>query len=189
MTIKPKLAHVVLQTNQLQAMRAFYLTLLEAEVVHENTMLCFITFDDEHHRVALFQPPIGELPERTPLTVGLAHVAYSYGSLGELMATYARLKHAGITPRAPVQHGVTTSLYYRDPDGNMVELQVDNFDSPAAATAYMQGEEYAADPVGPSFDPDRMAEACAKGVDAEELKSRRWALQSPQLNVLELLAT
>jgi catechol-2,3-dioxygenase len=26
----------------------------------------------------------------------------------------------------PFNHGLTTSLYYRDPDGNKVELQVDN---------------------------------------------------------------
>ena len=36
------------------------------------------------------------------------------------------LEEVGIQPHVPVQHGPTTSLYYRDPDGNMVELQIDN---------------------------------------------------------------
>ena len=43
------------------------------------------------------------------------------------MSSYARLKGLGIEPDACVNHGVTTSLYYADPDGNQVELQVDNF--------------------------------------------------------------
>lgn len=58
----------------------------------------------------------------------------------------------------PVQHGPTTSLYHRDPDGNMVELQIDNM-APDDATAYMRGEEDSVDPIGPSFDPDTMLAA------------------------------
>ena len=40
------------------------------------------------------------------------------------MSTYARLKKAGIEPQFSINHGMTTSLYYPDPDKNMVELQV-----------------------------------------------------------------
>ena len=35
--------------------------------------------------------------------------------------------------------GVTTSLYYRDPDGNFVALQIDNFVTPDETTSYMEG--------------------------------------------------
>ena len=52
------------------------------------------------------------------------------------------------------QHSVTTSLDYRDPDRNFVELQVDNFATPDEATEYMRGPEYASDPVGVSFIPE-----------------------------------
>jgi catechol-2,3-dioxygenase len=38
------------------------------------------------------------------------------------------LKGAGITPFVSVNHGLTTSFYYRDPDGNGVELQIDNLE-------------------------------------------------------------
>lgn len=33
--------------------------------------------------------------------------------------------------------GSTTSIYYKDPDGNMLETQVDNFDSVEEATKFM----------------------------------------------------
>ena len=43
------------------------------------------------------------------------------------MNYYLRLKKQGIVPHTCMNHGFTTSLYYLDPDGNEVEIQVDNF--------------------------------------------------------------
>jgi len=122
MPTTPKFAHIVLQTNQLAAMRQWYCRVLDAHVVHEKGALCFITFDDEHHRIALFHPPF-QLPARTPMMVGLAHSAYTFPTLEALAEKYEALKNAGVTQRVPVQHGVTTSLYYRDPDGNAVSCR------------------------------------------------------------------
>jgi catechol-2,3-dioxygenase len=189
MPVAPKFVHVALQTNQLAAMRDFYCTMLGAHVVYENGVTCFITFDEEHHRMAFFQPPQGQLPERTPATVGLGHSSFTFPTLGELVEKYLELREAGIKPRVPVQHGVTTSLYYRDPDGNGVELQIDNFADADEATAYMMGPEYAADPIGPSFDADALAKDYQAGVPEAELRSRAWAAATPQLNVIELLTS
>jgi catechol-2,3-dioxygenase len=189
MTVTPRLAHIVLQTNQLPEMRNWYQAVLGARVVFENPAMCFLTFDEEHHRLALFSPPGGGLPERTPMTVGLAHSAFTFPSLGDLVDKYLELSASGIEPRIPVQHGVTTSLYYRDPDGNMVELQIDNFSTADEATDYMRGQEYANDSIGPSFDPAALAKAFKSGAPPSELTTRAWAQQSPQVNVLELMTT
>jgi catechol-2,3-dioxygenase len=182
-----KLAHVVLQTQDMPRLRDWYLEVLDAHVVYENAGSAFLTFDDEHHRLAILQIP--GLSERTPITVGMAHTAYTFDTLPDLMAKYSTLKDAGITPRVPVQHGVTTSLYYRDPDGNMVELQIDNFATPQEATAYMQGQEYQLDFIGPSFDPDLIVEALTHGEPVCRLVTREWARATPQLNVAELILT
>jgi catechol-2,3-dioxygenase len=182
-----KLAHIVLQTTQLVAMKEWYLTVLDAHIVYENEFIAFMTFDDEHHRLAIMQIP--GLASRTPTTVGMAHSAYTFESVDVLLAKYSDLAGAGISPRVPVQHGVTTSLYYRDPDGNMVELQIDNFATPDEATSYMSGEEYTTDPIGPSFDPDAMRDALRAGAAARELTSRAWAKTCEQLNVVELMLT
>ena len=181
-----RLAHIVLQTGQLPVLRNWYLRVLDAHVVFENDMLCFMTFDEEHHRLALVQLP--QPAPRTSMTVGLAHSAYTFESLDSLLAKYAALKEADIQPHVPVQHGPTTSLYYRDPDGNMVELQIDNM-PPDKATQYLRGEEYSSDPLGPSFDPDAMLAALRAGTPKSELTTRSWALKCPQLNVAELLLT
>jgi hypothetical protein len=90
----------------------------------------------------------------------------------------------------PLHGGVTTSIYYRDPDGNFVEMQVDNFPDADDATAYMTGPEFEEDPVGVSFDPDKMIGARRAGTPVSELINRKWAVAtSPGLpNPLTVLA-
>lgn len=189
MTVRPRLAHFVLQTTQLPAMRDWYLKVLGAHAVYENNSMCFLTFDEEHHRVALLGLPPGVLTDRTPLTTGMAHSAFTFPTLGDLLDKYVELKAAGIEPRVPVQHGLTTSMYYRDPDGNMVELQIDNFATPDEATAYMNGPEYAEDPIGPSFDADELNTQFRAGTPESELLTRAWAKSTKQVNPFELLTT
>jgi catechol-2,3-dioxygenase len=184
--VHKKLAHIVLQTGQLPVLRDWYLKVLDAHVVFENDMLSFMTFDEEHHRLAIAQLP--QPTPRTSTTVGLAHSAYTFGSLESLLTKYEDLKEEGILPRVPVQHGCTTSIYYRDPDENMVELQIDNMPADEA-TEYLGGEEVRRDPFGPSFDPDAMLAALRAGTPESELTTRSWAMTCPQLNVAELLLT
>jgi catechol-2,3-dioxygenase len=182
MSTGPKLAHIVLQTNRLTDMRDWYCALLSARVVYENPAVCFLTFDAEHHRVAFVSPPGPRLAERSPLTVGLQHSAYTFDTLLELLERYEALKAGGLEPFVPIQHGVTTSLYYRDPDGNLAELQVDTFATPEAATNYMMtAQEYAEDTIGPSFDPQLMLDELRAGRSEDELMTRAWALSQPQL--------
>ena len=177
----PKFAHVVLQTGRLAEMRDWYCALLNAHVVFEGDGLSFVTYDEEHHRIAFLAPPV-RLEPKTPVSTGMHHVAYTFETLDELLQRYRELKDKGITPHVPIQHGVTTSLYYRDPDGNFVELQVDNFATPAEATDYMEGPEYAANPVGVGFDPEKMLEARKAGVAERELTTINWARStSPDL--------
>jgi catechol-2,3-dioxygenase len=62
MSAGPKLAHIVLQTNRLGGMRDWYCTQLSALVLSENPAMCFLTFDEEHHRVAFVSPPGRDWP-------------------------------------------------------------------------------------------------------------------------------
>ncbi|MFI9772973.1 VOC family protein [Streptomyces sp. NPDC052415] len=177
MSASPKFAHVVFQTAQPQQMRDWYCTVLDGHVVYTDDALSFITFDEEHHRVALIHPPI-QLKRKTPDTAAMHHVAYTFDSIDDLLDRYVLLRDKGVLPAVCIAHGVTTSLYYRDPDGNFVEMQIDRFAEPDDATAYMEGAEYAADSVGPAFDPEAMLEARRNGATSEELSDRAWALKS-----------
>lgn len=161
-----KLAHVVFRTGNLAAMCEWYCSVLEARVAFANDFIAFVTYDDEHHRVAFAN--VGATAQPPPDARGLEHVAFTYGTLGELLGTYERLKGRGIVPYWTINHGPTTSLYYRDPDGNQVELQIDN--GPLAdADAFMRSEAFARNPIGVPFDADDMLARFRSGVAVAEL--------------------
>ena len=106
---------------------------------------------------------------RDPDATGTDHVAYTYNDLGELLATYQRLKIAGILPHWPINHGVTTSMYYRDPDNNRVELQIDNFATPEELQAYFQSAAFAENPVGVTYNPEQPTRDYEAGVPMADL--------------------
>ncbi|MEE2058071.1 VOC family protein [Rhodococcus artemisiae] len=176
----PRLAHVVLQTGQPEAMTEFYTTLLDGHVVFSGHGLTFITCDEEHHRIAFVAPPEGVEP-KSLTSAGMHHMAFTFETLDDLLERFEKLAAKRIRPATPIQHGVTTSLYYRDPDGNFVELQIDNFADPDEATAYMRGPDYDEDGVGPAFDVKRMIEARKAGATVDELTTRAWAHAGPTL--------
>ena len=165
-----KLAHVVLRTGQMKAMLDWYVLVLDGRVSHEGENLAFMTYDDEHHRVAFMVTGASERPEDKH--TGLHHVAFTYGYLGDLLCTYKRLKAIGIEPTVTINHGPTTSMYYSDPDGNNVELQIDNFQSSEEAKEFFESEAFAKNPVGVLFDPDELAARLEAGEPLAELVKR-----------------
>lgn len=165
--IRPaKLAHLVLRTAQFDAVVDWWSTVLHLEVRHGSPFISFLTYDDEHHRLAIISDP--NLGPNDRRAAGFEHVAFTYASLDDLLATYVRLRDAGITPIAPVNHGMTMSLYYADPDGNQCELQVDTM-SVDDAEAFMAGPVFAANPIGVRYDPDDIVARRAAGESVEAL--------------------
>ena len=162
-------AHFVLRTANRGPLCDWYVKVLNARKVFENDYISFITYDDEHHRVAFIQVP--DLEKPSDKAWGLAHVAYTLANLGQLLGTYRRLKADGIVPVRTINHGPTVSMYYKDPDGNQVELQVDAFDK-AGAASYFSSEPFAKNPIGVLFDADRMAADYEAGVPEAELLRR-----------------
>ena len=84
------------------------------------------------------------------------------------MDTYTRLKSRGVMPARPIRHGLTLSLYYRDPDGNGLEFQIDLMEE-KDASEFMSGPAFAANPIGEPFDPEALAERLAQGKPVNDL--------------------
>ena len=164
------MAHVVLRTGNFAKMVDFYTTFLGGTITHGNDFLSFITYDEEHHRIALIAMP-GTGP-KAPTSSGLEHIAFSFPTLSALLLAYRQRKARGIPPLWSVNHGPTTSIYYKDPDGNMLETQVDNFDTVEAANNFMTSKEFAENPVGTDLDPEELIERIRKGDSDEVLKKR-----------------
>ena len=175
-----KLAHVVFQTNRLPEMRDWYCAVLDGRVIWGNDCLSFVTYDDEHHRVAFLDlGPLadrnlegGDLRYRATDQPGLHHVAFTFASMGELLDHYERLAARGIRPFRSINHGPTTSMYYVDPDGNRVELQIDNFATAEEGQAWMRSPAFDRNPIGVEFEPDDLVRRFRSGVPVAELVIR-----------------
>src|SRR5438445_616522 len=70
-----KFAHVVLKTANYDAVIAWYATVLQARVAFRNDFIAFLTYDDEHHRVAVLNTPGS--PAQDPAAAGVHHIAYT----------------------------------------------------------------------------------------------------------------
>jgi catechol-2,3-dioxygenase len=162
-----RFAHFVLRVGDIDRSIAWYQEVLGMEMVHRAGKLAFMSYDEEHHRIALAETPVDDEP--VPGARGLDHVAYAFDSLGDLLSTYKRLAAKGIEPYWPINHGPSTSLYYHDPDGHGVELFVDNYQTEAELKGWMESDAFAKNPIGVRFDPEKLAERYEAGDSLEEL--------------------
>jgi catechol 2,3-dioxygenase-like lactoylglutathione lyase family enzyme len=165
-----KLAHIVLRTARYAELVAWYKTVLGARAVFENQFLTFLSYDEEHHRVAIID--VKDLGAQPDGVAGVHHVAFTYDSLSELLGNYQKLKTLGITPVYSINHGPTTSLYYADPDRNQLEFQVENYDSVEESSKFFFSKAFAENPVGVEFDPDELLMRLRAGEPEHELKRR-----------------
>lgn len=123
------LGHVVIKVRNVEKSKEFYNGLLGLPVVahNETPKMAFFSLGN-HHDFAVME--VGEDAAGTSDNqVGLAHVAFKIGDdLDDLRKAKTHLEDAGVHS-APVDHEVTKSLYFADPDGNQVELYVDASDA------------------------------------------------------------
>ena len=127
-----ELGHVVFYVRDLDKSVAFYTDVVGLDVKGRifNNRAVLLSGGRSHHELLLIQ--VGDAPG--PLSgrrLGLYHVAWKVGErLDDLRAARDRCARAGHTIDGMSDHTVSQSLYLRDPDGNEVELFIDdpNFD-------------------------------------------------------------
>lgn len=168
-----KLAHFVLRTSfeNYNKMIDFYTTFVGG-VSSPHEHITFIRYDDEHHRIAILRMNNILKGPADPRSPGLDHVCFTYASLKDMAAAYRARKAHGLVPHWCSNHGPSTSLYYKDPDGNQVECQVDNFDNMDEAIDFIHGPEFKVNPIGVDFDPEELFAKVDQGLDEKVLKKR-----------------
>jgi catechol 2,3-dioxygenase len=173
---QPVLHHVNLKTRRLQEMIDWYGTVVGTRPNFQAPNAAWLTNDAANHRIALLSSSkLSDDPDKLVHT-GMHHIAFEYGSCCELLDTFVRLQALGILPHMSLDHGLTTSFYYVDPDGNSVELQYDNFGDWQASSEWMRtAPEFAQNPIGVPVDPAKMVEARAAGATPQDLHRRAYA--------------
>lgn len=169
----PKLHHATFMTLDVDAMVAWYELAVGLQPVYYSENAAWLTNDEANHRIALLRLPGTHAPVDKPHTIGLHHTAFEYETFNEWLDNYVRLRDAGVTPTLCLDHGMTMSMYYADPDGNGVEIQVDAFRDWKLSKEWMwASQEFAEDQIGPQFDPEQLVAARERGLSADEIHER-----------------
>jgi catechol 2,3-dioxygenase len=121
-----RIGHVNLKVADLERSLAFYEGLLGLKITKRiGDQAAFLAFGDYHHDICIntWESRAGAPPAAG--ATGLFHLAIVYPQRSELRDVFARLKAMGVVIDDAVDHGVSESLYLRDPNQNGVELYWD----------------------------------------------------------------
>jgi catechol-2,3-dioxygenase len=164
----------------MQEMIDWYATVAGLTAVFQFPGGAWLTNDIANHRLALLTSSKMSDDAAKLVHTGIHHMAFEYAEIDDLMSAYMRLKELGIMPHMALDHGMTLSFYYVDPDGNSVELQVDNFGDWAQSTEWMRtSPDFAADPIGKFVYPDQLVAARKAGASHAEIHRRAYAGEFP----------
>jgi catechol-2,3-dioxygenase len=113
--------------------------------------------------------------------VKLQHVAFEYPTIDNLLNSYTRIKELGIEPVLTTDHGMSIAFYYKDPDGNTIELFVDNFGNWDRSREYMQSPDFdrTVASFGTFVDAEKLVAARQAGMSFTELHRRAYAGEFP----------
>ena len=134
------LGHIVFYVRELETSLKFYEKILGLKRI-EGGDLSFkaaaLTSGRTHHELLLIE--VGDAPGPPPgPRRGFYHAGFKIGdSLDELKKAYHELLSAGVQVKGMSDHTISKSIYLHDPDGNEIELYVDDpdvdwVDDPAA---------------------------------------------------------
>lgn len=171
--ICPTFHHFGVITAHLEETLDWYAKVFGMTTVQSSHGLTFLSNDRAHHRLAVISlSGMRDAPDTHP-RAKLQHVAFEYVTIDDLLNSWERLKNLGIEPVLATDHGLTTALYYRDPDGNSIELFADNFGDWDQSSAYLRtSPDFQRNPMGTFVDPAQMMAAHKAGATAAELHQR-----------------
>ncbi len=117
------LGHVNIQVRNVEAAHAWYTKVLGLHTYQfVPGKAAFLSANIESsHEIAIIE--VGtDAPGQEPKQIGLNHMAWMVDTLDDLKTAYYRLKDNNVPIRSIVDHGLSLGIYFRDPDGNGVEI-------------------------------------------------------------------
>ena len=171
--IAPTLHHTTFTTMRLDEMVAWYELAVGLVPAFYDEHAAWLTNDEANLRIAFLAPPGLKHPDDKGHTTGIHHTAFEFATFDQWLDNYIRLRNRGILPFLTLDHGITMSVYYQDPDGNGVEIKVDGFGDWADSKQWISSSlEFATNPIGTYFDPEKLVEAREQGMKFQEIHQR-----------------
>lgn len=128
--MKLRWSHAVVYVRDLDAMLAFYTEVLGFEITDRGPLgrpgspeIVFLSqVDTDHHQLAFVPTRSGDEPPNS-----VDHFAFRVDSLEDVQEMIGRLQgDERATKLRPVTHGNAWSIYFRDPEGNGIEVFCDS---------------------------------------------------------------
>lgn len=121
-----RVGHIHLKVSDLERAIAFYRDVLGFEVAARyGPSAAFLSAGGYHHHIGLNTWHSAGGPPPPAGATGLFHVAFVYPDRSALARAVKQVLAAGIPLDGKADHGVSEAVYFRDPDGNGIELYVD----------------------------------------------------------------
>jgi catechol 2,3-dioxygenase len=179
-TVHPKLQHCGLTTGNMDRMLEWYgkvlgMTVNKRVAAPERTpfkTVAFASNDEINHRLSFFETPGLSTDADKDRHARVQHIAFEYQTLDDLLGTYVRLKKMGMLPLWAADQFIQTAIYYEDPDGNVIELNVNNFTNDWTVTEQLKALPSR---LHVNLDPEKMIAARKGGASAWELHERALA--------------
>ncbi|HEX7969587.1 MAG TPA: VOC family protein [Stellaceae bacterium] len=148
-----RFSHVGLFVMDMVRMVDFYSRVLGFAVTDRGKLgtatLTFLSRDPgAHHQIVLVEGRPEGLPDRI-----VNQVSFRVDTLAELLSFYQRIRSENPRELAPRTHGNAWSVYFRDPEGNRIEVFTDT-------------EWHITQPVSEPIDLDRPAEEIRRETEA-----------------------
>ena len=186
-----KISETILKTGQLDTMKAWYRCALEVDVLFEHDprsnaapgdfggqtrasdlRMCFFRISSDYpftQMIGIFEEP-GIAQKASKGEPGLHHMQLMSPDFESLIRKYEQFANVGLRPHRSTNHGIMTSFYYRDPDGNNVEFSAQNFPTLEAMTTFMQSDYFLHNPSGVEIDdPVEFVARFRSGVPVAEM--------------------
>jgi catechol 2,3-dioxygenase len=142
MILPDRIGHVVIKVRNLERSKRFFTDVLGLQLMMElpkPKIAFFASNGRDHHEIACAE--VGDDADRQHAKqIGLQHIAFRLNDEAHLRAAYRQLKEKNVSIDFTVDHGVTKSVYFRDPDGLLFEVYCDN---PPEYVARMRASGYA----------------------------------------------
>ena len=134
-----EIGHVVLNVSDVERSTRFYRDVVGFQVARfrPDGSAAFLTCGVVHHNLALFRAPPGARPAEKG-AIGLNHFAFRVDDYATLQAAHERLIAANATIDHIVDHGMTRSVYFLDPDGIEMELFCNTYATEKEGLEYMK---------------------------------------------------
>ncbi len=121
-----RIGHVHLKVSDLDRAVRFYRDVLGFELQqYYGNQAAFLSAGGYHHHIGLNTWESQGGPPPAPGTTGLYHLAILLPNRRELARTFKRVLENGVRIDGASDHGVSEAIYFRDPDGNGIEIYRD----------------------------------------------------------------